>query len=298
MRPTATCVPSRKIEIVLLLRRISLLACLLLSGCGGSPDSGVLRLATTTSTRDSGLLDVLLPTFEEQNRCRVDVVAVGTGAALKLGESGDADVLIVHARDAENAFMDAGHGVRHAGFMVNYFTILGPAGNTKRAGDPKEAGDPAAVRDLAAVDALKKIAAGKHRFLSRSDDSGTHKRELSLWKAAGGRPSWKEYIETGQGMGPTLIMANEMQGYVLTDMGTYLKFKDKIDLVPLTSASEQLRNPYAAIVVNPTKNSRINVRLAKALVDYLISAEAQRQIAEHKVVGQQLFRPTHLESEE
>lgn len=254
------------------------------AGCGGSDSSasGVLRLATTTSTRDSGLLDQLLPDFEKQHGCRVDVVAKGTGAALKLGEGGDADVLIVHAREAENAFMDAGHGVRHAEFMTNYFTILGPAA------------DPAVAKGQPPAEVLKRIAAAKVKFLSRGDDSGTHKRELSLWKAVGGRPEWDGYLETGQGMGRTLTMADEMQGYVITDVGTYLKFQDKIDLVPLATASDDLRNPYAAIVVNPNKHERINSKLAGLLVDYLISDTAQKKIGEYRAAGERLFLPTRL----
>jgi len=275
----------------------SLLATATLIGCGSegassesqvrgevpanaSAASGVLRLATTTSTRDSGLLDQLLPIFEQKQNCRVHVVAKGTGAALKLGESGDADVLLVHARDAENEFMDAGHGIRHQEFMHNYFAVLGPSD------------DPAKIRGTTAADSLRKLAqAGEHPFLSRGDDSGTHKRELALWKEIGVTPTWDEYLETGRGMGPTLDMADQKQGYVLSDMGTYLKFQDKVDLVPLTLKSSDLKNPYAAIVVNGEKDSRINTELADALVDFLISAEAQRIIGEYEISGEQLFAP-------
>lgn len=266
----------------------------MLPGCAGEADpssadaaaadslGGVLRLATTTSTRDSGLLDELLPVFESMHNCRVDVVAVGTGAALKLGEAADADVLVVHARRAEEAFMQAGHGVRHEEFMYNDFVLLGPQD------------DPAHIRDVDPIEALKKITAGAHRFISRGDDSGTHKRELALWEQAGGRPEWDGYVESGQGMGPTLVMADEMQGYTLADMGTYLNFKDKVELVPLAAAAASLRNPYAVIVVNPAKHERINAKLANALVDFLISAEAQRLIGDYRVGGQQLFHPTRV----
>jgi tungstate transport system substrate-binding protein len=210
------------------------------------------------------------------------VVAVGTGAALRLGEAGDADVLLVHARQAELAFMAANHGVRHEEFMYNDFLLLGP-------GD-----DPAEIRDIDPVEALNKIAAADQTFVSRGDDSGTHKRELSLWEQAGGRPDWKEYLESGQGMGPTLVMADEKRGYVLADMGTYLKFQDKVDLVPLAAAAESLRNPYAVIVVNPDKHEKINDELAGALVEFLISDEAQQLIDGYQVAGQQLFHPTRL----
>ncbi len=277
-------------------RRLFILftAVVLLPGCTGETDKSagaasssestpaVLRLATTTSTRDSGLLDELLPVFEKVHNCRVDVVAVGTGAALKLGEAGDADVVLVHARKAEEAFMAAGHGIRHEEFMYNDFVLLGPKA------------DPAQIRDVEPIEALKKIAAGEHRFVSRGDDSGTHKRELALWEQAGGRPAWDGYVESGQGMGPTLVMADEMQGYVLADMGTYLNFKDKVELVPLAAAAESLRNPYAAIVVNPAKHDKINEKLATAFVDFLISADAQRLIGDYRVGGQQLFHPTRL----
>jgi len=244
--------------------------------------AGRLRLATTTSTRDSGLLDELLPVFEQRHDCQVDVVAVGTGAALRLGESGDADVLIVHAPDAEERFMAEGHGRRRESFMVNQFTMLGP-------GD-----DPAGIRGLDAIDALSKIAAGEHLFVSRGDDSGTHKRERLLWEKADLNPNWNGYLESGQGMGATLILADEKQAYTLCDEGTYLGFRDRIDLVPLTPASASLLNPYAVITVDPAKSKLVQAGLADALLEFLISTEAQRMIADYRVAGQQLFTPTRL----
>lgn len=272
------------------LSRILLGAALsLFVGCSGdisgeaSRARTVLRLATTTSTRDSGLLDPLLPPFEKAQSCRVDVVAVGTGAALRLGERGDADVLIVHAREAEMAFMDAGHGTRHEEFMYNDFVLLGPEE------------DPARIRNAPPTEALKTIAAVGGLFFSRGDDSGTHRRELTLWEAAGGRPEWGQYIESGQGMGPTLIMADEKRGYVLADSGTYLKLREKIELVPLAAPAASMRNPYAVIAVAPDKHERINAKLAGKLVDYLISDEAQGLIAAYRVGDQQLFFPTRLD---
>jgi tungstate transport system substrate-binding protein len=266
---------------------------LLLAGCSGnveSPQQGsrrtVLRLATTTSTRDSGLLDELLPVFEKSHGCRVDVIAVGTGAALKLGEVGDADVVLVHARTAEEAFMQAKHGIRHEEFMYNDFVLLGPKDDSAR------------IRDMEPSAALRQIAEGKCPFVSRGDDSGTHKRELRLWERAGGRPAWDDYVECGQGMGPTLVMADEKQGYVLADGGTYLRFQDKITLVPLAAAAKSLRNPYAAIVVNPEKHEKINVKVANALVDFLISGKAQRLVSDYQVSGQRLFHPTRPTSDE
>lgn len=256
-------------------------------GCSkgeGQSAKRVLRLATTTSTRDSGLLDKLLPIFEDANRCRVDVVAVGTGAALKLGEAGDADVVMVHARMAEEAFMAAKHGVRHEEFMYNDFVLLGPEE------------DPAKIRDVDPIEALKMIAKGKCKLVSRGDDSGTHKREMSLWEKAAVEPAWDDYLESGQGMGPTLVMADEMQAYVLADMGTYQNFRESMDLVPLATSAESLRNPYAAMVVNPDKHEKIDLELANALVDFLISDETQRRIAGYQIAGQQLFYPTRLDS--
>jgi len=265
-------------------------------GCSGSQDrddefkegakTTVLRLATTTSTRDSGLLDELLPPFRRAKNCRVDVIAVGTGAALRLGETGEVDVVMVHARKAEESFMAAKHGIRHEEFMYNNFVILGPPN------------DPAEIRDVDPIESIKKIAAADAIFISRGDDSGTHKRELSLWEEAGKQPDWANYFESGQGMGPTLTMADEKQGYVLADMGTYLNLKEKIVLVPLAAADDSLRNPYAAIVVNPTKNDKVKSDLADQFVDYLISKETQQLIAEFKVADQQLFTPTRLKGDE
>ncbi len=251
---------------------------------------GVLRLATTTSTQDSGLLDVLIPIFQRQQKCRVDVVAVGTGAALKLGEAGDMDVLLVHARAAEDAFMGAEHGIRREEVMFNYFEILGPPG------------DPAGTRGVGPATALQRIASGRHRFVSRGDDSGTHKREVKLWEQCGSfpgrrRPEWGQYVESGQGMGATLVMADQMGAYVLTDHGTYLKFKHKIGLRPLVTSSERLRNPYGVIVVNPRKHPRVNVGLARAFADFMMSRRAQEIIRDYKFEGERLFYPLGLPGE-
>ena len=273
---------------------LSALAILGLPGCVAENDPAtvttsaepsvtpVLRLATTTSTRDSGLLDVLLPGFEAQQGCRVDVIAVGTGAALRLGEAGDVDVLMVHARVAEQAFMKAQHGTRHEEFMYNSFLLIGPAN------------DPARIRSLEPAAALTRIATGKHVFFSRGDESGTHQRELQIWGQAGGRVEWEDYYEVGQGMGPTLLMADEKQGYTLVDMGTYLKFQEKVDLVPLVEEVKSLRNPYAALVVNPARHEKRNAVLASMFVDFLISQPTQRLIADYRIAGRALFTPTRL----
>lgn len=253
----------------------------MLSGCSSdraSKTNEVLRLATTTSMRDSGLLEVLVPQFEAANNCRVDVVAVGTGAALKLGEQGDADVLLAHAPEAEQQFMAAGHGTRREPFMYNYFTILGP---------PQ---DPAAIRDKTPIQAMQSIAAGKHRFISRGDNSGTHKREMALWEQAGGLTEWKDYFESGQGMGATLVMADEKLAYVLTDRGTYLNFKDQIDLIPLIAKSESLLNTYSVILVDAEKHEKINAKLAQAFLQFMVSGQTQRAINDYKLEGQHLFQ--------
>jgi len=254
-------------------------------GCGteGTRTNQRLLLATTTSTRDSGLLDLLLPPFEKEHQVRVEVIATGTGKALKLGEMGDVDVLFVHARQAEDAFMAAGHGIRHEEVMFNTFELLGPPA------------DPAEMRGLTASNALLKIAEVGAPFISRGDDSGTHQRELILWKAVGKLPDWPSYRESGQGMGATLTIADQLMAYVLTDRGTFLNFRDKIDLVPLATQSDVLKNPYSIIVVNPKKHPDVRSTLANAFVDYLISPAAQQLIANYRLAGEALFRPLRID---
>ena len=265
-----------------MLVRCLLTLVLVSTGCGPAPPdeaNGVLRLGTTTSTRDSGLLDALLPEFEARHSVRVDVIAAGTGKALRLAEAGDVDVVLVHARPAEDAFMAAGHGVRRVDVMYNAFEILGPAA------------DEAGITGLAPGPALRRIAERGARFVSRADDSGTHKRELELWD--GDVPRWPEYIETGQGMGRALIIADQMWGYVLTDHGTYLAFKDKIELVPLVAGYPELRNPYGAMAVHPDKSDQIDAELCDALLDYLVAPATQARIAGFRVSGEPLFHPAH-----
>lgn len=268
---------------------VSLLCPLASSGCDDADphNRGVaprtMRVAVTTSTLDSGLLDTLIPTFETQRGVRVDMIAVGTGKALKLGESNDVDVLLVHSRIDEDAFMAAGHGTRRENVMYNYFELLGPPS------------DPAGVRGTAVTEALTKIFSGRHRFISRGDASGTHKRELALWQLAGIQAQWDEYIETGQGMGSSLIIANQREGYILSDRGTYLRFQAKVDLIPIIRSSEDMRNPYGIIVVNPQTTSfpsRLN--LANAFVDFFISPRTQRAIGEFRINGERLFHPLQL----
>jgi tungstate transport system substrate-binding protein len=269
-----------------------MLLVLLLAGCvPPSPPQAAaphLLLATTTSTRDSGLLDALLPDFEKQYGVFVDVVAVGTGQALKLGEDGNADVLLVHARALEDDFMAAGHGVRREDVMYNDFVIVGPRS------------DPAAIgggRD--AAQAFAKIADSQSPFVSRGDDSGTHSKEKIVWKAAdidpaGIEPASDWYISAGQGMGAVLTMADEQSAYTLSDRATYLaRTLEGTQLVILTEGDPILFNPYGVIAVNPNKNDQIHNDLANQFIDWLISVPVQEQIGQFGVAefGAPLFTP-------
>lgn len=247
------------------------------------PGEGRLVLATTTSTQDSGLLDEILPVFEAEAGVDVDVIAVGTGQALRIGEDGNADVVLVHSRAAEDAFMEAGHGVRREDVMFNDFVIIGPAA------------DPAGIAGSAtAAEALAKISAAGAPFVSRGDESGTHNKELALWKAAGIEPAGDWYISAGQGMGAVITMANEQQAYTLSDRATYLaRTLEGLDLVVLTEGDPALFNPYGVITVNPEKNAAIQADLATQFVDWMISLPTQELIAEFGVAefGQPLFTP-------
>ena len=261
---------------------------LLLCGCS-APSQEVLRLAVTTSTRDSGLLDELLPDFEQKYGVRIDVVGVGSGAALRLGESGDVDVVLVHSRRDEARFMAAGHGVRREEVMKNSFVILGPQV------------DPAGILGLEPSEALERIADRGACLVSRGDNSGTAKREAEIWAMSAGGSSvgssgWPDHLETGQGMGATIMVANQRQAYVLSDRGTYLKFKDRIQIVPLVTESPVLVNPYGVLAVNPRKNSSIRGDLAIAFIEFLISREAQEKIGSYRIHGEPLFLPLRLEN--
>jgi tungstate transport system substrate-binding protein len=246
-------------------------------------DKNRLLLATTTSTQDSGLLKVILPEFEKEYNVKVDVVAVGTGQAIKLGEDGNADVLLVHARAQEDAFMKAGHGTRREDVMYNDFIILGP---TK---------DPAGIKGMkSAADAFKKIADAKAPFISRGDKSGTNTKELAIWQTAGIEPKGDWYIAAGQGMGAVLTMAEEQQAYTLSDRATYLARTVKgIKLDILVEGEKSLLNPYGVITVNPAKNSKINADLATKFLEWIISVPTQEKIQAFGVEGvkQPLFFP-------
>lgn len=237
-----------------------------------------LRLATTTSTENSGLLAGLLPAFEKANDCRVDVIAVGTGKAIKLGENGDVDVILVHARSREDKFVADGHGVDRRDVMYNDFVVLGPVS------------DPAKIMGTSdAAVAMSKIAQSGATFVSRGDDSGTHTREKQLWKAGGVTPAGDWYLEAGRGMGDVIIMANERQGYTLADRGTYLAFMNKIDLKIALQGDSRMFNPYGVIIVNPAKHPHVKVDLAKKFLDFLTSDQAKAMITGFRKGGEQLF---------
>jgi tungstate transport system substrate-binding protein len=263
---------------------VALLSCCIAMAAACQPDRPRLRLATTTSTRDSGLLDALLPIHEREAKVRVDVIAIGTGKALELGRAGDVDVLLVHAREAEDGFMAAGHGSRREDVMHNSFELLGPPG------------DPARVEGLEITAALARIAATKPPFVSRGDESGTHQKEKALWRDAGGLDPWKRYYETGQGMGESLMVANEKDAYIFSDRATYLAFQSKIRLVPLAASSERMNNRYGAIVVRGSHPGAAAGR-ANAFVDYLVSSRGQQIIGDFTVAGERVFFPAHARAE-
>jgi len=237
-----------------------------------------LRLATTTSTDNSGLLAELLPPFEQANDCKVDVIAVGTGKAIKLGETGDVDVVLVHARSKEDQFVADGFGVDRRDVMYNDFVILGP---------PADPAGIAGTGDAAA--AMAKIAAAGATFVSRGDDSGTYTREKQLWKKAGITPAGDWYLEAGRGMGEVLTMADERQGYTLSDRGTYLAYKTKTGLEIAVEGDAGLFNPYGVIMVNPARHPHVKVDLAKKFMDFLTSAQGKVLITGFRVNGEQLF---------
>lgn len=242
-----------------------------------------LVLATTTSTYDSGLLDYLLPGFEEEYGVTVDVIAVGTGQALQLGEDGNADVLLVHARPLEDAFMEAGHGVRREDVMYNDFVIVGP---------PADPADIAGGSD--AVAAFRQILEAEAPFISRGDESGTHTMEKSIWGAGNMEPTGDWYIAVGQGMGAVLNLADEQQAYTLSDRATYLaRTLEGTELAILVEGDPALFNPYGVIAVNPNKNPEIQSELTNQFIDWLISVPVQEQIAQFGVeeFGQPLFTP-------
>lgn len=268
----------RKLTITL-----TLLFVLVLGACApATPVIKDLILATTTSTQDSGLLDVLVPAFQDQTGYVVKTVAVGTGQALQMGEECNADVLLVHAPASEVAFMEKGAGKDRFLVMHNDFIIIGPAA------------DPAGIKGAGStVEVYQKIAEAQAPFVSRGDDSGTHKMELALWKKAGVTPEGDWYIETGQGMAATLKVADEKNAYTMTDRATYLAFKDTLSLVILFQGDKALLNVYHVITVNPEKCPKVNQAGALAFAKFLVDAKIQKLISEFGVdkYGEPLFFP-------
>lgn len=245
----------------------------------------VLKMATTTSTDNTGLLDYLAPRFKQDTGIELQWVSVGTGKALELGKNCDVDVLLVHAPAAEKKFVDEGYGVDRREVMYNDFVIIGPKD------------DPAKIKGLSAADALKKIAKDKATFVSRGDDSGTNKKEIALWKKAGiagiDKEAW--YIQTGQGMMSTINVAAERNGYTLTDRGTYITYennqKGNPPMVILVEGDPELFNQYSVIPINPKKCPDTKFELAKKFSDWMASPPIQKFIGDFKLMGKQLFTP-------
>ena len=254
-----------------------------LATIGGQAQERFITVASTTSTEQSGLFGHLLPRFEQKTGIKVHVVAVGTGQALDLARRGDADVVFVHARSAEEKFLAEGHGVKRYPVMYNDFVLLGPKS------------DPAKIaggKDI--LEAFKKLDAARAPFVSRGDKSGTHLAELDLWEAAGidiDKVKGPWYRDTGQGMGPALNTASSMNAYILTDRGTWLSFKNRGDLAILVEGDQRLFNQYGVMVVNPDKHPSVKKELGQMFVDWVISPEGQKAISDYKVNRAQLFFP-------
>jgi tungstate transport system substrate-binding protein len=272
-----------------LVRRVVLVLVLFVFGASsamaqeaGTPERGPddVILATTTSTQDSGLLDELVPLFNEQTGYNLKPIAVGSGAAMELGERGEADVLLVHSPEAEEEFMEASYGVDRHLVMYNDFMIVGPES------------DPAGVTNAAsAIEAMRAIQISESPFVSRGDDSGTHRLELSLWEQAGIEPEGSWYQESGTGMGDTLNIANERDAYTITDRGTYLALSDRLDLAILSEGDKALINIYHVIAVNPERYDTVNIAGAQAFINFILDPATQQLIAEFGIdeFGQPLF---------
>ncbi len=250
------------------------------------PPQQRLRMATTTSLYDTGLWGYLEPLFEKKYGVEVDIIYAGTGIALEYGRRGDVDVITVHSKTHEEQFVAEGYGVERVPFAYNYFLIVGSEN------------DPASIKGMSPEDALKKLMeTGSASFVSRGDDSGTHGKEKAIWKQAGydyevvTQAEW--YIEAGRGMGPTLLMASEEQAYTLSDIGTFLAYKGKLDLEPMIDKGDILLNVYSAIAINPEKMPKTNIEIANNLINFLTSPEIQELIGNYgvKEYGMQLFTP-------
>jgi len=265
-----------------MLIRLLIVAILTLAGPGlVLAQSNVVILSTTTSTQDSGLLDVIVPMFEKKSGLTVKTISVGTGQALALAARGEADVTLAHAPSLEQKYVAEGRMQNRRLVMYNDFVIVGPAA------------DPTGLKGAKAVDALRKLAAAQARFVSRGDKSGTHTLELALWKQAGIEPKGAWYIESGQGMGQTLGIANERRAYTLTDRGTYLAFARRIDLPIMVERDRPLLNVYSVMEVNPANGPRVNAAGGKAFAEFMLAPETQAVIRTFGVdkYGQALFVP-------
>lgn len=241
----------------------------------------VIRLSTTTSTDNSGLLAYLLPQFEQQFHVKVQVIAVGTGKALELAKNGDVDVTLVHARPSEDAFVAAGFGINRRDVMYNDFIVVGPAS------------DPASIAGKKEVlSSLKKIVATHAKFISRGDNSGTDQKEQAYWKALGIKPSGPAYISAGLGMGEVLTMAAELQAYTLTDRATFNAYRNKTGLGIAVEGDPLMFNSYGIIAVNPVRYADTNINGAMQLIEWMTSPDGQKKIAAFRVAGQQVFFPS------
>ncbi|MDA9500224.1 MULTISPECIES: substrate-binding domain-containing protein [Bradyrhizobium] len=265
------------------MRKLATIGAVLLWSTIASAQDRTITVASTTSTEQSGLFGHLLPLFAKAEGIGVKVVAVGTGQALDIGRRGDADVVFVHDRPAEDKFMSEGQGVKRFDVMYNDFVIVGPKSDPAQISGSKDV-----------VEALRRIATAKAPFISRGDKSGTHAAELRLWKEAGvdlsaGKDTW--YREIGQGMGPALNMASSWNAYLLSDRGTWLSFKNRGELAILTEGDKRLFNQYGVMLVNPEKHPNVKAKEGQAFIDWLISPQGQEAIAGYKVGGEQLFFP-------
>ncbi len=263
--------------------RLALTLILVMAGSSSAFADKSILVQSTTSTQNSGLYGYLLPMFKKDTGITVNVVAVGTGQAIKNAKNCDGDVLLVHAKPAEEKFVAAGYGLERSDLMYNDFVFVGPPA------------DPAGITGgTDAVEALKKIAASKARFASRGDDSGTNKKEIALWKLAkidptAGSGSW--YLETGSGMGATLNAAVGSGAYTLTDRATWISFKNKADYKIMVEGDKKLFNQYGIILVNPSRCPAVKTVLGQKFIDWMLSARGQKAIASYKLDGQQLFFP-------
>ena len=278
-----------RIQLMAALSGLLLVACAGVFAAGSAQAGQAVILSTTTSTQDSGLLEVLVPLFEKKTGYTVKTISVGTGQALALAAKGETDVCLVHAPDSEKKYVADGLLVNRRLVMHNDFLIVGPAG------------DPAKIQGMAsAVDAMRRLAEAKAIFVSRGDNSGTHQLEKKLWQEAKVEPAGAWYLQAGQGMGATLGIASEKQGYTVTDRATFLAFKKRVQLVPLVERDRILLNIYSVLEPNPAKFPRLNVAGGKAFADFMVSKETQEIIRTYGVdkFGEPLFFPDAGKREE